>query len=383
MQTGTKISAIAHVGLLAAAFLGGAFRSEPLPFEVQEVSVITAEEFAALSGRTGVPEIATEPVEPAAPQQPPETPVAPEIPTPPETRPDPVAPDVAARPEADPTPEPVPEQPVPDTQATDTVAVLTPPAPDPVIQPQPPQPRPRPRPVERVAPDPVAPPPPDARPDPQVTPEVAPEEGAETPQEVQEATAPEEATDRIVPDAEESAVLAPTRSPRPPARPAARPAPPRETPTETAAAPNTDPTPDPTPDPAPAETQSAVEAALAAALGGGADQAPTGPPMTAGEKEDLRVAVSACWNVGSLSSEAMATTVVVAVSMEQNGTPRIETIRMLSSSGGSADAARQAFEAARRAIIRCGSRGYDLPAEKYSHWRDIEMTFNPERMRVR
>ncbi len=375
MQTGTKISAIAHIGLLAAAFLGGAFRSEPLPFEVQEVSVITAEDFAALTGRTGVPEIAMEPVEPEAPQQPSESPEAPEISTPPESRPDPVVPDAAAQPEADPTPEPLPERPVPDTQATDTVAVLTPPAPDPVIQPQPPQPRPRPRPVERVAPEPVAPPPPDAQPDPQVAPEVAPQEGAESPQEVQEATAPEEATDRIVPDAKESAVLAPSQSPRPPARPAARRSPPRETQTETAAA--------PTPDPAPAETQSAVEAALAAALGGGADQAPTGPPMTAGEKEDLRVAVSACWNVGSLSSEAIATTVVVAVSMEQNGTPRIETIRMLSSSGGSADAARQAFEAARRAIIRCGTRGYDLPAEKYGHWRDIEMTFNPERMRVR
>ena len=44
---------------------------------------------------------------------------------------------------------------------------------------------------------------------------------------------------------------------------------------------------------------------------------------------------------------------------------------------------KQAFEAARRAIIRCGSSGFDLPAEKYGHWRDIEMTFNPERMRIR
>ncbi|MGR3684765.1 MAG: energy transducer TonB, partial [Paracoccaceae bacterium] len=44
-------------------------------------------------------------------------------------------------------------------------------------------------------------------------------------------------------------------------------------------------------------------------------------------------------------------------------------------------AARQAFEAAKRAIIRCGSRGYDLPQEKYSQWQDIEMTFDPMRSR--
>ena len=40
-------------------------------------------------------------------------------------------------------------------------------------------------------------------------------------------------------------------------------------------------------------------------------------------------------------------------------------------------------EAARRAIIRCGASGYNLPVEKYDQWRDIEMTFNPERMRIK
>ena len=44
---------------------------------------------------------------------------------------------------------------------------------------------------------------------------------------------------------------------------------------------------------------------------------------------------------------------------------------------------RQAFEAARRAIIRCGSRGFPLPAEKYDQWREVEMVFNPEGMRMK
>jgi len=95
------------------------------------------------------------------------------------------------------------------------------------------------------------------------------------------------------------------------------------------------------------------------------------------------VAVEECWNVGNLSSEALATTVVVAVSMFEDGRPDIETIRLLSFSGGSADAADRAYGAARRAIIRCGAAGYDLPSGKYDRWRDIEMTFNPERMRIK
>lgn len=74
---------------------------------------------------------------------------------------------------------------------------------------------------------------------------------------------------------------------------------------------------------------------------------------------------------------------VVAVSMEQDGRPKTATIRMISSTGGSAGAAKQAFEAARRAIIRCGAKGFDLPQEKYDHWRDIVMVFNPAKMRIK
>ena len=44
-------------------------------------------------------------------------------------------------------------------------------------------------------------------------------------------------------------------------------------------------------------------------------------------------------------------------------------------------AAERVYETARRAILRCGAEGYPLPVEKYEQWREIEMTFNPERMR--
>ncbi|NNK78019.1 MAG: energy transducer TonB, partial [Litoreibacter sp.] len=42
-----------------------------------------------------------------------------------------------------------------------------------------------------------------------------------------------------------------------------------------------------------------------------------------------------------------------------------------------------AYEAARRALIRCGARGYNLPVDKFAQWQDVEITFNPERMRIK
>ena len=135
----------------------------------------------------------------------------------------------------------------------------------------------------------------------------------------------------------------------------------------------------------PADTSDAVADALAEALGEASEtpSAPAGPPLSAGEKDALRVAVQSCWNVGSLSSLALETTVIVAVSLTQDGKPVTSSIRQIGSEGGTAASVKQAFETARRAIIRCGVRGFELPSDKYEQWKDIEMTFNPERMRIK
>ena len=69
----------------------------------------------------------------------------------------------------------------------------------------------------------------------------------------------------------------------------------------------------------------------------------------------------------------------VGVSVAQNGMPDAGSIRMIGFEGGTEAAARQAYEAARRAIIRCGANGFTLPPDKYDQWRDIEMVFNPEK----
>lgn len=143
-------------------------------------------------------------------------------------------------------------------------------------------------------------------------------------------------------------------------------------------------------DAAPTDTASAIAAALAQAQEEARASAkvpdatePPGPPLTGGEKDNLRVAVQKCWNLGALSSDAQRVTVEVAVSLDRDGKPQMATIRMIGYRDGGEAAARQAYEAARRAIVRCGAAGFDLPAEKYAQWRDIEMTFNPKNMRVK
>lgn len=384
LHIGHYVSGAGHLTVIGWLLLGNIFTSEPPPFEMTEVSVISSTDFDALVAGQQSPDTATEVAQPAAPEV---TPDQPEVPAEPDTQIEQPAP-VQADPPADDAPPDVTELALPpQTEVTDTPPVLDEPVGDQAVLVPEIAPQAAPRPVERVAPEPVAQPEPEATPDPVEQEAVTQDETGDTPQETQEATAPEEATTEIVTEA----TKAPAASPRPPGR---RPAAP---PVQAAEAPQT--APEPTPQPAAEAPQAdpavnnddimaALEAAQDATEGAQADTpapaaAPSGPPLSAGEKESLRVAVSNCWNVGSLSSEALRTTVVVAVNMAQDGTPIIGSIQMIGSEGGSSAAAKQAFEAARRAIILCGSKGYQLPAEKYSQWQEIEMTFNPEKMRVK
>jgi hypothetical protein len=382
LQTGTKISGFAHIGLIGWMVVGGVFTSDPDPFVAREVSVISSQDFEALLAAQLPPATASQPAALPVPDIPVENP---DVQTEPDVEPEQVQPSETTEPATDSLPDVVPSQPAPQLEVTDVAPVLQPPAPE--ISDINPTDSPTPvvRPVDRVAPTLMAPAPPDVAPDDVTNPEVAPKDGADTPQETQQATAPEEASDRIVTEVDEVASLAPVRSIRPPARPPARPAA-----QPTAAQPTAAPTPDPKPATNPAPKPStdptrndSIADALSEALGGTQTPAPTGPPLSQGEKDALRVSVSRCWNVGSLSTAALAVTVVVEVSMTSEGKPEASSIRMLSSSGGDGGAAKQAFDAARRAIIRCGASGFDLPSDKYAHWRVIEMTFNPERMRIK
>ncbi len=368
MDTGHYISGTGHLVFIGWLLFGSAFDADPPPFEMTEVSVISGADFDALVAAQQSPDTSTDVAQPASPDVPAEVPdvaatpdTAIEQPTPiqTETPPEDIAPEVpelSLPPEAqvDDTP-PELDQPIGD------VAVLVPDiAPEAVA-----------RPVERVAPEPVAQPDPDAAPDTVEQEAVAPDATGETIEEPQEAQSPEEATTEIVTEA----TAAPRASSRPPGRRPAAPQPqvadtPVETPTETAATSTTD--------------ADAVAAALAEALSGAetpAATAPSGPPLSVGEKESLRVAVSACWNV-DVGGRSADTVVTVRVNLDRTG-KIVGNVQQIASEGGTPAAVASAFQAARRAILICQKQGYQLPADKYEQWKVIEMTFDPKKMRVK
>lgn len=351
------------MGVIGWALLGGVFQPAPPPLEVTEVAVISSEVFDRM---TSAPSAVTDVALPLAPSDAADLPTAQE--------PDPVVqpalPEASEAPEAEDIPEHPQPQPIPEI-VEDTPA---PPAPEPSEAVPVPQvsDRPVPRPSERIAPEAVEAPELDATPDPVEQAAVVPEDApSETPVEEQEETAREEAAEEIVPETEPPS-NAPRVSKRPPAR---RPDPPK--PVEVAE-------PAPEPKPAPTDT-SAVEAALQEAQAANTAQpdVPVGPPLTGGEEQGFLRQVEQCWNITAMSSEAQRTIVTVAFSLERDGTPVSSSLRMIAQSGGSEAAARKAYETARRAILRCGRKGYDMPEDKYAHWKEIELTFNPEKMRLR
>lgn len=376
MNTGAYISGAAHAGLIGFLLFGGLLERNRLPeISVADVSVITSEEFAALTQPQAGPEIVTDAAVPEAPDEgtapgvaAPEE-VAP--PTPNVSQPDVPEPSEApvAALEA---PAPVP---LPEAEVSDEITPAEAP-PEPDDRPEAPEEAP-PSPATRVAPEPAAPPPPDVETAPEVVEDTAPAPSPEPPAPEEAPAAPEEATTEIVTEAEETESLAPASSPRPKARPAR--------PTATAAAePEAEPEPEPAPTPEP-QVNDAVADALSQALGGGGGDpapAPSGPPLTGGERDTFRVAVQDCWVV-DVGSQAANVTVTVGVRMTREGTVEGGEVRQISASGGDDAAQRTAFEAARRAVLRCQRGGYPLPADKYDHWQEIEMTFNPEGMRLK
>jgi hypothetical protein len=164
------------------------------------------------------------------------------------------------------------------------------------------------------------------------------------------------------------------------ARPAPEPAPqataaatPPPTPTTTPTpAPAPTPTPAPTPapsaQPAPSQPTAPTQAAVAA-----------GPPLTQGEKDGLKFAITQCWNVPAGLRDAQDLQVVVGAELAADGAVISGSIRLLEPNPLPDPRYQQAFEAGRRALIRC-SPYTDLPREKFGQWRNIEVVFNPEGM---
>lgn len=344
MTTGQIISGVGHLGLIVVLLFGGQFRAEPLPFQVTDVDVVSSDDFEAMLAGQSAPETVTEVAMPKPPEPEVEQSRLPE----------------ASAPDQSQTPPEVPTEitpPTPDS-APDEEAALVPEQ----------SARPEARPVERIAPKPVEQPPePEAEPDP-----VRREESSDAPAETvvpeETPTAPPEAVTEITPEASDDKTSAPKISKRPMPRPKA---------VESAAK-----TPAQTGEPTNPVSESAVNSALAEALDeGGNPQGAGSDPLTQGETDGLIAAIKECWSVDRYAASGKVT-VVVGVKLNRDGT-LAATPTFISATGGEGAAVDVAFRNARTAVIACGRRGFDLPAEKYEDWRDIEVTFNPEKMRLR
>jgi len=117
---------------------------------------------------------------------------------------------------------------------------------------------------------------------------------------------------------------------------------------------------------------------------GGADEGWFGQDaLTEADRRGFVGQITRCWNLASASSEVLQTQVTVAFTMSRDGRPEIATIRMTGYEGGTEDSAQVAFRMAKSAILRCTGEGFDLPVGAYEQWRNVELTFDPERMRLR
>ena len=368
---GTIFSGLGHIGLIVWLIAGWGFNAEPLRIETMDISVISGEEFDQMRARATPDPGDANPDAPVPPQIDDASPPLPAAETPAQPAP---APPQVEQPLSELPPAPLLD--APQTDVTDAAPVppappvAPPPTPDVAVSdtPTPPQ-------APTVASTISQPPPQDAQIDDVVRDAVVPDDSAEAEVVAQEqdATAPEETTTQIV-----IQDLAPTTSARPSTRPS-RPVPVSSR-TDTASD-----------EPAPAETRTSQEtdpqediaAALEAALAGAA-AAPAiaaGPPMTGAERDSFRIAVNRCWNVDP-GSVAARVTVEVAFNLDRDGAVQGNNVRLLSSQGDAA-AVDTAFNAARRAILRCQSGGYQLPADKYDQWQEVVITFDPSGMRLR
>jgi chemotaxis protein histidine kinase CheA len=427
---GTVISGIGHLVLILWAMLGGLFTWEEETPETPttSVSLISSAEFDAMTAAapnasqagdtpTAQPQAAEAPAEPVAEppaaEPPPEEITSEEPPDEPAPQPEP-QPKPQPKPEPAPAPEPEPE-PLPQETAPAAPEPVTPPTeappsdtPQPVEVPLSTK-RPQPRPAQRVAetPTPKTEAPSEA-PDP--TPAQTESDQPAEKKPVEEAKAPEETVSNITPEAkpveEDAPTLAPTSSPRPASRPKAL-----GKKTTTAASANaeapTESTSSSSASSAAAESsatdqgatdQAAIDDALAAALGeanatdaaeaapstdgdGGTGAATSGPPLSSGEIDNIHRAIEQFWNIGSLSTEALGVTVTIRVKLSPD--QKVTSIEMVEASGGSDAAAKQAFEAAKRAVYRGASNGLGLPPEKYDTWKSIVFVFDPSKGALR
>ncbi len=132
-----------------------------------------------------------------------------------------------------------------------------------------------------------------------------------------------------------------------------------------------------------------AEAALAEAVQAAADAAAASDSLddalakafNSDQVGHLRQVIGPFWNIGSLSTEATRVTVTMRVQLSED--QKVLSAEMVEFTGGTAEAAQQAFEIARRAVIRGASKGLGLPPDNYESWKLFLITFDTSKGEIR
>lgn len=111
---------------------------------------------------------------------------------------------------------------------------------------------------------------------------------------------------------------------------------------------------------------------LPAGTGAGVD-APAVTALTPEERTAFGIRVQSC----RLPADGV---VAVTVGFGLDAQGRVEGDVLLVAPALVTPSVAAAFEAARRAVLRCQGEGYPLPAAAYDSWAQVEMTFDPSGM---
>lgn len=101
--------------------------------------------------------------------------------------------------------------------------------------------------------------------------------------------------------------------------------------------------------------------------------------LTISEIDLVRQKIADCWNPPAGAKDAENLIIEIKVFMNPDGTPRqahIQDQARMRSDGFF----RAAAESALRAVLNPRCHPYPLPREKYDHWKDMTLSFNPKEM---
>ena len=132
---------------------------------------------------------------------------------------------------------------------------------------------------------------------------------------------------------------------------------------------------------------SGASAAMAAALAGAPDTpralAPSDAslPISRAERDAFRLAAQGCWKFDS-ASPAGRSSVMVGFDLDQTG--RVAgPVELLWHDAPTSEAAAEAFQAAKQAILGCQDSAVPLPTAEHDHGRHAELTFDARTWAIR